>query len=66
MRYEHMLLQFAALTSETIKEVRDCCINQVLGTDMKKHFDITSRFQVSCAVSPGIKSFAIMLTRTTP
>lgn len=42
-----MLLQFAALTSETIMQVRNCCINQVLGTDMKKHFDITSRFQVT-------------------
>ena len=25
---------------------RVMCINQILGTDMKKHFDITSRFQV--------------------
>ena len=47
VRCEHVLLQFAALTSETIKQVRDCCINQVLGTDMKKHFGITSRFQVT-------------------
>ncbi len=51
-----MLLQFAALTSDTIKQVRECCINQVMGTDMKKHFDITSRFQVTCALSHGIKS----------
>ncbi len=56
VRCEHVLLQFAALTSETIMQVRNCCINQVLGTDMKKHFDITSRFQVTCAVSHGIKS----------
>ncbi len=27
-------------------EIRSMCISQVLGTDMKKHFDITSRFQV--------------------
>ncbi|DBB03659.1 hypothetical protein WJX82_000931 [Trebouxia sp. C0006] len=40
-------IQFAALTSETIMQVRNCCINQVLGTDMKKHFDITSRFQAA-------------------
>lgn len=39
-------LQFAALTSDTIFQVRNCCIQQVLGTDMKKHFDIMSRFQV--------------------
>ena len=25
---------------------RPVIVNQVLGTDMKKHFDITSRFQV--------------------
>lgn len=25
---------------------RPCTLHQVLGTDMKKHFDITSRFQV--------------------
>ncbi len=59
VRCEHVLLQFAALTSETIMQVRNCCINQVLGTDMKKHFDITSRFQVTCAVSHGIESTAI-------
>ena len=27
-------------------EIRSMCISQVLGTDMKKHFDISSRFQV--------------------
>ena len=26
--------------------LRACIISQVLGTDMKKHFDIVSRFQV--------------------
>ena len=26
--------------------LRSTCINMVLGTDMKKHFDIMSRFQV--------------------
>ena len=26
--------------------LRTTCINMVLGTDMKKHFDIMSRFQV--------------------
>ena len=35
------------LKGELIMQARSCCINQVLGTDMKKHFDITSRFQVS-------------------
>lgn len=38
-------VQMAMLKSETITHVRAVCINQVLGTDMKKHFDITSRFQ---------------------
>ncbi|DBA80660.1 TPA: hypothetical protein ACH3X1_007904 [Trebouxia sp. C0004] len=46
-------IQFAALTSEAIKQVRDCCINQVLGTDMKKHFDITSRFQAAFRRPPA-------------
>ena len=35
------------MKSETLLHVRSVCINQILGTDMKKHFDITSRFQVS-------------------
>jgi len=42
-----LALQFAMMRSETIAHVRSVCVNQVLGTDMKKHFDITSRFQVS-------------------
>ena len=33
--------------AETMSEIRFMCISQVLGTDMKKHFDISSRFQVS-------------------
>ena len=32
--------------SESMSELRFMCISQVLGTDMKKHFDISSRFQV--------------------
>lgn len=31
---------------EAYAQARLLSINQVLGTDMKKHFDITSRFQV--------------------
>ncbi len=31
---------------ELVRMGRNCAINQVLGTDMKKHFDIVSRFQV--------------------
>ena len=34
-------------SAETVRMGRTCAINQVLGTDMKKHFDIVSRFQVS-------------------
>ncbi|KAL0043699.1 hypothetical protein WJX82_003553 [Trebouxia sp. C0006] len=30
---------------ELVRMGRNCAINQVLGTDMKKHFDIVSRFQ---------------------
>ena len=41
-----LLLQFKMLTGEVIKHVRGVCVSQVLGTDMKKHFDILSRFQV--------------------
>ena len=32
--------------AESMSELRFMCISQVLGTDMKKHFDISSRFQV--------------------
>ena len=38
--------------SEQMAEMRAMCISQVLGTDMKKHFDITSRFQVSPCPCP--------------
>lgn len=41
-----LLLQFKMLTGEVIKHARGVCVSQVLGTDMKKHFDILSRFQV--------------------
>ncbi|KAL3155900.1 putative 3',5'-cyclic phosphodiesterase pde-3 [Trebouxia sp. C0010 RCD-2024] len=44
---EYRFMKFAALKSETIMQVRICCINQVLGTDMKKHFDIISRFEAA-------------------
>jgi hypothetical protein len=33
-------------STETLAQLRMVSVNQVLGTDMKKHFDITSRFQV--------------------
>ena len=33
-------------SAEDIAQLRIVAVNQVLGTDMKKHFDITSRFQV--------------------
>lgn len=41
-------LQSEYLPPETVRLGRACAITQVLGTDMKKHFDILSRFQVSC------------------
>ena len=40
-------VQMSMWKSETLVHVRAVSINQVLGTDMKKHFDITSRFQAS-------------------
>lgn len=49
--------------SEEMVEVRAMCISQVLGTDMKKHFDITSRFQVS--PSPLLPSPHLRLTLPT-
>jgi hypothetical protein len=42
-----LVLQLDMMRSETVAHARSFCVNQVLGTDMKKHFDITSRFQVS-------------------
>ena len=35
------------MTMENTSQLRSVSANQVLGTDMKKHFDITSRFQVT-------------------
>ena len=40
-------MQMSTRFVETSAEIRFMCISQVLGTDMKKHFDISSRFQVS-------------------
>ena len=37
----------ASRFAESMSDIRFMCISQVLGTDMKKHFDISSRFQVS-------------------
>jgi len=39
-------VQSKSLTGEEARVSRNCAITQVLGTDMKKHFDILSRFQV--------------------
>ncbi len=41
-------LQVKDVMGNRVRNVRNSCINQVLGTDMKKHFDIVSRFQVFC------------------
>ena len=44
----HVDLQIELISTNTVRRsVRDIFINQVLATDMKKHFDIVSRFQVS-------------------
>ncbi|KAA6429425.1 MAG: hypothetical protein FRX49_00819 [Trebouxia sp. A1-2] len=36
-----------------VRRYRDVCIDQVLGTDMKKHFDIISRFQAAFKTVPS-------------
>ena len=40
--------------SEDSVQLRKQIINMVLGTDMKKHFDIVSRFQVTLAPAQQI------------
>lgn len=43
------MLQGGPVFSEDTVPLRKQIINMVLGTDMKKHFDIVSRFQVTLA-----------------
>ncbi len=42
-----VVLQKERVSAEQVGAMRGVTISEVLGTDMKKHFDITSRFQVS-------------------
>ncbi|KAL0037875.1 hypothetical protein WJX79_003284 [Trebouxia sp. C0005] len=49
---DYSYIAFDMLRSETIAHVRSVCVNQVLGTDMKRHFDITSRFQSAFKQQP--------------
>lgn len=42
--------------SEDAVPLRKQIINMVLGTDMKKHFDIVSRFQVALALSSQLSA----------
>ena len=51
-----LLLQAGFIRSDELKTLRSTCINMVLGTDMKKHFDIMSRFQVSIPPAYALKS----------
>ena len=37
--------------ADTVVKIRGMLINLVLGTDMKKHFDIMSRYQVWVSVT---------------
>ena len=53
-------LQVSFLRSDELPVLRSTCVNMVLGTDMKKHFDILSRFQV---LTP---SRAALLTSSSP
>ena len=41
-------VQMDIMKAEHRAATRGLAVNQVLGTDMKKHFDIISRFQVGC------------------
>ena len=41
-----LVVQISFLRSEDLSVLRSTSVNMVLGTDMKKHFDIMSRFQV--------------------
>ena len=43
-------------------QARRLCINMVLGTDMKKHFDIVSRFQASSRLA-SFSDLAHMVTQ---
>ena len=43
------VMQPQSLSPEEVGVARNCAISQILGTDMKKHFDILSRFQVHAA-----------------
>ena len=49
-----------AASNEAQSQLRTTTVSQVLGTDMKKHFDITSRFQV------GHPPCAFLTTPDTP
>ena len=52
-QYSPLFLQNEILDKHAgFAAIRQIGINQVLGTDMKKHFDITSRFQVSFCLLP--------------
>ena len=42
-------VQPQSMRPEEVGIARTCAITQILGTDMKKHFDILSRFQVLAA-----------------
>ena len=40
-----MTVQAGFICTEELKTLRSTCVNMVMGTNMKKHFDIMSRFQ---------------------
>lgn len=49
----------ASGTLDVHAQLRATAVNQVLGTDMKKHFDITSRFQVGTWLMHCIFTFTV-------
>lgn len=56
-----MLLQVALLRSEEFMLFRQNNTSMVLGTDMKKHFDIMSRFQVCFCSSVHPRRILLLL-----
>ncbi|KAL0024765.1 hypothetical protein WJX79_003822 [Trebouxia sp. C0005] len=50
---EYQYIPASHCSAEATAQFRIVAVNQVLGTDMKKHFDITSRFQAAFKKASG-------------
>ena len=53
------IVQPQSMSPEEVGIARNCAITQILGTDMKKHFDILSRFQVLAAHTQALPCWYI-------